>query len=383
MTKILVLGAGMVGSVIAADLAADRGTKVTVADCSRGALARARERARGRITCVEADGSDARSVRTLAEKADFVVGALPGRLGFRCLESVIQAGRSGVDISFMPEDFLELAPLARRRGVTVVADCGVAPGMSNMLAAWGAARLTRPSRLLIMVGGLPRERRWPFEYKAPFSPADVIEEYVRPARVVRGGRVVVREALSEPELVAMPGVGTVESFLTDGLRSLAHTLRIPEMEERTLRYPGHIHLMRVFRELGLFSETPVDVGGVPVVPLHLTSKLLFPRWTYQPDEHDLTVMRVEVEGLLRRKPTRLAWDLHDVQDPATGFSSMARTTGFPAAAVLRLVRRRRIRRRGVLAPEHVATEPGVLDAVLRDLAARGVRFEARVEQLAA
>ncbi len=384
MKKVLVLGAGMVGSVIAADLAADRGTRVTVVDRSPQALERARRRAApARLRTVEDDASSAAVIRRLAAEADIVLGALPSRFGFQTLRTLIDAGRSCVDISFMPEDFLELHAAARRRGVTIVPDCGVAPGMSNMLAGWGASQLTRPARIRIMVGGLPRERHWPFEYKAAFSPHDVIEEYTRPSRIVRGGRVEVREALSEAELVNLPGAGTLEAFLTDGLRSLVRTLRVPDMEEKTLRYPGHIELMRVMRSMGLFSEEEMEVAGARLRPRDLTAALMFPKWTYEPGEADLTVMRVVVEGDRRGTPTRLVWDLFDVLDPERGFTSMARTTGFPATAMARLILSGRYRERGVLAPEQAALSRGVLTSILRDLAKRGVRYEARAEQIAA
>ena len=390
MKKVLVLGAGMVGSVIAADLCCDSGFEVTVVDRSDAALERAQQRAQrlrggarsgAAVRTIVDDASDSAVVRRLAADHDFVIGALPSRFGFETLRAVIDAGRSAVDISFMPEDFLALDRAAKKRGVTIVPDCGVAPGMSNMLAGWGVNQLTRATRVRIMVGGLPRERHWPFEYKAAFSPFDVIEEYTRPSRVVRSGREVVLEALSEPELVTFSGAGTLEAFLTDGLRSLVHTLSVPDMEEKTLRYPGHIELMRVMRSLGLFSEDAIEVEGTRVRPRALTAALLFPKWTYEPDEHDLTVMRVEVEGELKGRRTRLVWDLHDRFDPATGFTSMSRTTGFPATAMARLIMSGKYRERGVIAPERAALARGVLTSILKDLADRGVHYHARAEQM--
>ncbi|MBM4113088.1 MAG: saccharopine dehydrogenase [Phycisphaerae bacterium] len=398
MKNVLVLGAGMVGGVMAADLARDRGLRVTVVDRSTQALARAARNAKRLATpglrgsasrrggapplrLVEDDASSAAVVKRLAADADLVIGALPSRFGFQTLRTLIDAGKSCVDISFMPEDFIELDRAAKKRGVTIVPDCGVAPGMSNMLAGWGVSQLSKPTRLRIMVGGLPRERHWPFEYKAAFSPHDVIEEYTRPSRIVRNGRVEVREALSEPELVNLPGAGTVEAFLTDGLRSLVRTLRVPNMEEKTLRYPGHIELMRVMRSIGLFSEESMDLHGVRLRPRDLVAALMFPKWTYEPGEADLTVMRVEVEGMRHGVPTRLVWDLFDVLDSESGFTSMARTTGFPATAMARLILSGKFREKGVIAPERAALGKGVLTAILRDLAARGVRYEARVEQM--
>jgi saccharopine dehydrogenase-like NADP-dependent oxidoreductase len=187
--RVLVLGAGMVGSVAAADLAATPGFDVTVADAGKPSLERARRRSGGRVRTLQADAGGAAKAKALVRrtKADLVLGALPGRFGFELMRGVIEAGVPYVDISFMPEDFREHDRLARKAGVPVVADCGVAPGMSNMLAGWAARTLDRCDTIEILVGGLPRTRHWPWQYKAPFSHHDVIEEYVRPSRIVEGG----------------------------------------------------------------------------------------------------------------------------------------------------------------------------------------------------
>ena len=376
--KVVVLGGGMIGSAIAMDLSTDPGWSVTVADVNPEALGRIA--GRWRVEVREADLANPDVVRGVASDFDLVVGALPSALGFQSLRAVIEAGRPCVDISFMPEDALGLDSLARERGVTAVVDCGVAPGVSNMMAGYGAARLTRPERLEIYVGGLPVERRWPFDYKAGFAPHDVIEEYTRPARLVEHGRIVVREALSEPELMDFPGVGTLEAFNTDGLRSLVETLPIPFMKEKTLRYPGHIHLMRALRDTGFFSKQPLALGQQSVRPLDLTAALMFPKWTFQEGEADLTVLRVTIEGREGLEQVRYGWDLFDHFDEASGLRSMSRTTAFPATQMARLLGRGAFARAGVHAPEAVGAVSGLLDAVLAGLEARGVRTRTSVDR---
>ena len=372
----------MVGSVAAADLAATPGFEVTVADAGKESLARAMRRSGGRVRTLQADAGSAKKAAALVArtKAEIVLGALPSRFGFDVMRGVIGTGHPYVDISFMPEDFREHDALARRAGVPVVADCGVAPGMSNLLAGWAARTLDRCDAIEILVGGLPRERHWPWQYKAPFSHHDVIEEYVRPSRVVEGGKVVVKDALSEPELVTIPGLGTLEAFYTDGLRSLADTLKVPTMREKTMRWPGHAELMRTLRHLGLFSHEPVQVGDARVRPIDLTAKLLFPHWTYEEGESDVTVMTVRAWGMRGGREVRLAWTLHDELDPATGFPSMSRTTAFPATSVLRLIAAGKIRKPGVHAPEMLASMPGIVDAVLADQRARGVKYVPWMEE---
>lgn len=381
-TRVVVLGGGMVGSVIASDLAATRGLSVTVVDSRPDALKRCERRAPKSIRTVEADLGDAEEVGRQVHDADLVVGALSSAIGLQTLEAVIEAKRDYVDISFMPEDNGHLSDLAKRKRVTAVVDMGVAPGMSNLLCGWAAHRLDRCDRLEILVGGLPRDRHWPWEYKAGFAPSDVLEEYTRPVRVVEGGRIVWKKALDEPTLVDFDGVGTLETFLTDGLRSLADNLSVPDMVEKTMRYPGHIELMRVMRHLGLFREDEVELpSGVKVRPLELTSHLLFPQWTFEDGEPDRTIMRITAEGLLGKVPTRLSWDLVDQLDPETRFTSMSRTTGFPAASIARMIADGSLRRRGVFAPEQIATEKGLLDRILKDMKKRGIDYVAKVESL--
>lgn len=369
----------MVGSVMAADLAAD--CEVTLADVREENLAKAAARTPGRIKTVCVDLSKRENILTLAKQSDIVLGALSSKIGFAALGAVIEAGRNYCDISFMAEDFLELDALAKAKGVTVVTDCGVAPGMSNILAGYGASLLSKCERIEIYVGGLPVHRRWPYDYKAAFSPADVIEEYTRPARFVEHGQVVVREALSEPHLMNFEGVGTLEAFNTDGLRSLIQTVgrryNIPFMKEQTLRYPGHIDLMRRFRDTGLFSQDPISVGGVNVRPLDVTSALLFPKWSYEPGEPDLTVMRIIAQGEKNGRDTTLTWDLLDVFDTRSGATSMSRTTALPSAIVARMIASGRFARPGVNAPEALADQPELVDAILNQLADRGVRYSFR------
>lgn len=373
--KAIILGAGMVGSVMAADMAADSDFEVTIADISEKALSEARKRSPRPIATVRADLSDPQAIKNLVEPFDIVLGALSSRLGLAALRAVIDAGRNYCDISFMEEDARQFDLIARERGVTAIVDMGVAPGMSNLLAGHAAAMLSPCENIEIYVGGLPRERRWPYDYKAAFAPADVIEEYTRPSRLVENGRIVTRPALSEPELMDLPGVGTVEAFNTDGLRSIATSLRVPNMKEKTLRYPGHISLMKAMRETGLFSKEPITVGGVSVRPLDVTSALLFPKWMYEPGEADLTVMRVLADGVQAGRRVRMQWDLRDYLDPATNFTSMSRTTAFPCTIAARMVAIGKLRRPGVNPPEVFGGDKALVDHMLAELANRGVRYQ--------
>jgi len=372
MSEVVVLGGGRVGGLLARDLATDPALHVTVVDRDSAALESLAQRAP--VATERIDLSDGEAVRVLCRRFELVVGAVPGFLGLRCLRAAVEAGRNVVDISFLPEDARQLDALAREKDVTVVYDCGVAPGLSNLFCGRAAAELEDLQSVRILVGGLPVVRRWPWEYAAVFSPIDVLEEYTRPARFIERGERVEREALSEPELLDVPGVGTLEAFNTDGLRSLLDTLRAPDVREKTLRWPGHIDKIRVLRALGLLGTEAIRAGGVSVRPIDVTARLLFPQWQLREGEEEFTVLRVEVVGRKEGRIVRRIWDLLDRTDRATGDTSMARTTGFPAAIVARMVAKGGIRSPGVHPPEDLGGTPGILEHIREELAKRGVAW---------
>lgn len=372
--KATVLGAGMVGSTIAWDLARI-GYDITVVDARPKALLALKEKVP--VRAIERDLSSADAVVDAVAGADVVVGALASSMGLSTLQAVVRAKKHYVDISFMEENAWEHARPAEEAGVTCVVDCGVAPGSSNVLIGWEASRLDALDELTILVGGLPVVRRKPFEYKAPFAPIDVINEYVRPSRVVEHGKIVLKEALSEPELVEFPGVGTLEAFNTDGLRSLAYTMSAPMMREKTLRYPGHIELMRVLRDAGFFSTKPMFIGETAVTPLDVSSRLLFSHWAFDEREADLTVLRIVLRGRRGGREVTITWELDDRYDPEHDVRSMSRTTGFPAVIIANMIATGAFEKPGVHPPEVVGRVPGLADRMVSELATRGVRFNRR------
>ena len=375
--QIAVLGAGLVGGPMALDLAKDPAYDVTVVDVREDALERIARLAR--VSTRRADLSKPDEVQAIARRADIVLSAVPGFMGFSTLQTILETGTDVVDIAFFAQNPLDLDGLASRNGATAIVDMGVQPGMGSVLAAHAHSQLDETDSILSYVGGLPRIRKWPYEYKAVFSPLDVIEEYVRPARYVENGRLVVRPALSDPELIEFPEVGTLEAFNTDGLRTMAHTMKVPNMKEKTLRYPGHIEKMAVLRESGFFGSDPIDVGGVKVRPIDLTAKLLFPMWKLEPGEGDVTVLKVVVEGMKAGKPTRVTYDLFDTYDATTGIHSMARTTGYTATAAVRMLAKRLFQRKGVFPPELVGFERPCVEFLLAELRARGVIYKETIE----
>ena len=266
--KIAVLGAGMVGSTIATDLSLQY--QVTSFDVNENNLATLKIKAN--LNTVVANLMQYENYATMLQGFDLVVCAVPGFMGYKALEAIINAGKNVADISFFPEDGLALDALAKEKNVTAIIDCGVAPGMSNLILGFHNSKMSIHN-FECMVGGLPKQRVKPFEYNAPFSPIDVIEEYTRPARYVENGFVVTKPALSDAELINFEHAGTLESFNTDGLRSILFTMNhIPNMKEKTLRYPGHIALMQALMLAGFFSEEKINVKGNTVRPIDVTSQ---------------------------------------------------------------------------------------------------------------
>ncbi len=377
--KVLVLGAGLVGGPMALDLARNGEFNVTSADLSAEALSRL-EGVPG-ITTVLADLDNPEVLKALVVKHDLVISAVPGFMGYRTLERIIECGKNAVDIAFFPEDMFLLDAKAKAMNVTAICDIGVAPGMSNVLIGYGASMLDTLEKGITYVGGLPVVRTWPFEYKAVFSPIDVIEEYTRPARYIDGGRLVVREALSDPELINFPNVGTLEAFNSDGLRTLATTVKGDYLIEKTLRYKGHIEKMAVLRDTGFFDKEPMLINGVMISPLEFTARLLFPKWKLQKGEEDLTIMRVITEGLKNGVRQRYTWDLYDRLDNETGVHSMARTTGYTATMVARLLSKGLYNRKGISAPEFLGQDAGIVKFLLDGLKDRGVVYSETFEIL--
>jgi saccharopine dehydrogenase-like NADP-dependent oxidoreductase len=363
--KIAVLGAGMVGRAIALDLAKDY--SVSSFDNIEANLSSLKN-INPAIQTIAADLSQYNEYKKWLSPFDIIVTAVPGFMGYKTLEAVIDAGKNVVDISFFHEDAFQLDALAKEKGVTVITDCGVAPGISNLILG----RLNEEMKISSFdcyVGGLPKNPKPPFYYKAPFSPIDVIQEYIRPARLMENGKIVIKPALSERETIKFDEVGELEAFNTDGLRSLIYTMRhIPDMKEKTLRYPGHIDLIIALKEAGFFDTSLLRIKDIEITPLEFTSKLLVNEWKAEPEEEEFTVMKVIILG----EGKTIEYDLLDHYDAETKTSSMARTTGYSCTAAVNLVAKKIFAEKGVFPPEWVGKNKTCFDFMMTYLEKRRV-----------
>jgi saccharopine dehydrogenase-like NADP-dependent oxidoreductase len=316
--------------------------------------------------------SDPSNIYNVVCDADIVVNAVPGHMGYKTLEHIIRAKKDVVDIAFYSEDPLQLHQLAVDNGVTAIVDMGVAPGMSHAFLGHHISTMSAVEDYECLVGGLPKEKTWPFYYKAPFSPSDVIQEYLRPARLMENGYIITKPAMSDRELVEFPNIGTLEAFNTDGLRTALHTCTsVPNIREKTLRYPGHIDLMFMLKQIGFFDESKLK--QCQVSPLDFTSELLFDQWKLEPTDKEFTVMRITVKGRIMGQEEKHIWNLFDEGDSLN--SSMARTTGYACTAAVHLLNDGLYTGKGIIPPEHVGANKACFDFLLAYQATRGIKYQ--------
>jgi len=364
--KVSVLGCGLVGSAIAVDLCRDY--NVTVSDADFEKLNEVQ--AKNPVRIIQADFLNKDELKRIVAESDLVINAVPGSIGFKVLESLISLNKNVVDISFFAEDPFELDEQTKNRNLTVIVDCGVCPGLSNIILGYYNKKF-KINSYRVYVGGLPKNPKPPFNYKAPFSPSDVIEEYTRPARLVEKGKIITKEALSDVEMIEFENVGQLEAFNTDGLRSLLKTMQIPEMKEKTLRYPGHSQLIKALRDSGFFDKDELFIDDKLIKPINFTSKLLYKQWKLERGEKEFTVMRILIES----DKKFISYEIYDEYDEATQKTSMARTTGYTCTAVARLLLEKKYNRIGIVPPEYLGESEENLNYILNYLKGKGIQIK--------
>lgn len=377
--KFLVLGGGAQGSAAAFDLVRrDAVETVILADQSVDSVRPfLRPFVGGKLELQAVDARDHGAVRALMERVDAVVCALPYYFDFEMAELAVQSDCHYCDLGGNTEIVEQQRTLhdeAERRGLSIMPDCGLAPGMVNILAQAGIDHFDETTSVKIRVGGLPQDPEPPLNYQIVYSMEGVLDYYTTLSVVLEGGELVEKVALSEIEDVEFPDpVGTLEAFHTAGGISTMpwrYRGRIPHMEYKTLRYPGHAKIMEAVRELGLLSLEPVEMNGTEVVPRDHFIQVVSPKLR-KPDGRDLVALRVVVEGVKDGEPGAVQFDLLDYYDAENGLTAMMRTTGYSLAITALMQADGRVTRHGVTTPD----EGMPAEAYIEELAKHGVRIE--------
>lgn len=378
--RMLVLGAGLQGSACAYDLLQDKDVEqVRLADLHIDHLADFLAPYSGRrLLPTPVDVRDTEAVRALMRECDAVMSAIPYYFNFAMARLAVDAGVHFTDLGGNTEIVNEQKTLdaeAKRRNITVVPDTGLAPGMVNILAEHGIRQLDKVNSVRIYVGGLPQNPEPPLNYQIVYSLEGVLDYYTTLSWVLRGGKRTQVKALSELEDVTFgDGVGTLEAFHTaGGLSTMAFRYegKIPEMEYKTLRYPGHAERMEAIRDLGLLELEPVDVKGLRVVPRDVFIAAAGPRLT-KPHGKDLVALRVTVSGTKAGKAKTLTWELIDRYDEQHHISAMMRTTGYSLSITGMMQVRGQVKPAGVHTPDECVPA----EAYIAELAKRGIEIVA-------
>ena len=382
--RMLVLGAGLQGSACAYDLLRQPNVdRVTLADLQPGRAASFVKRAGGgrgrgagtgkRLALARLDVKDAKRLRPLLERHDAVLCALPYYFNLAVTKAAVAAGIHCADLGGNTEIVRQqkkLHAVAKRKGISVIPDCGLAPGMVNIIAAEGIRRVGQADTVKIYVGGLPQHPEPPLNYQIVYSLEGALDYYTTPSWVLRDGKPARVDALSEVETVEFPApVGTLEAFHTGGGISTmpwAYAGKVRTMEYKTLRYRGHVAIMRALRDLGLLDLKPIAVRGVKVAPRDVFIAAVSPKLT-KPQGRDLVALRVEVTGATGR---RAAWQLLDYYDEQHGISAMMRATGYSLAVTGMMQVDGRITAHGVHTPDQAVPFQAYVD----ELAKRGIQI---------
>lgn len=386
--RFLVLGAGYQGFAAALDLArAPDVEEVVIADVDGNRARKAAERLSNSRAAVRAEVLDVANEPRLADKLrgyDVVISAVPYFLNLSLTRAAIEAGVSFCDLGGNTDLVREQEALdeqARDADVTIVPDCGLAPGMANVLATAGIGRLDRADEVHIRVGGLPLRPRPPLDYMMVFSMYGLLNEYLGFATALRGGKRVEVETLTEEETLSFPKpVGKCEAFVTlGGTSTMPWTFegKVKTLDYKTVRYPGHAQRIRMLRDLGLLETTPVPVEGVPVSPRSLFAAVVEPLLTF-PNEADVVVMRVIVTGMKGGKRREISFEMLDRMDLKRGVSAMMRTTAYPTTAAALMMARGEVPFRGVAAMERAIPA----EAFLKEIPKHELKITVRERTLA-
>lgn len=388
MKKVIILGAGMMGHVMAKELTKVKDYDLSIADFSLENLAYVKELC-PEIKTYQVDFTKKGEAAKLVKDYDLVMGALPKFLAADTAMEIIETGVDMVEVSGLDyanksaEDRKAMEDAAKKSGGTICLGIGLAPGMINVITGYACTQLDRADKAELLVGGLPVVREQPWEYKLVFSLIGTVGQFVFPVKVVRNHEIEVIEACSEIRQIEVEGIGTMEAFTTNGLTSLMHTYKdkIKDMKEATLRYPGHTEKMKMLRESGLLDYKEIEFKGAKFRPVDFTCECLLPKWKLGKDEAELTACYCDIDGVKDGEKLRYHWEILDYYDPETKYTSMARTTCFPALIMAEMITNGEFKYNGLCHPEYIGENQEVFHKLMTEMEKRGVKYKASIKKL--
>lgn len=377
--RVSLLGCGSVGYAIAYAFAEDKVQNVefNIYDASIENLKHCTSLPLNAVYAEKVNLAAEDVLRKIMRNSDLVIEALPGSLGFKVMKIASESCVNTVSVSYTPENPLILNEKFRRCRSILIPDAGFAPGISNILVGHALTLLNALDDVRIYVGGLPEKPIGPLKYVITWSVEDLIDEYLRKARIIKEYNIIHLDPLESIETIEIPGFGTFEAFYTDGLRTLLYSMagKIRNAFEKTLRYPGHIEGMKLLRDLGLMDEEPLDIDGVRVIPRKFLSRILKKKLSI-PNVKDIAILFLIIVGSKDDEKIKLQYLVWSKFDTVRGLSAMSKITGFTTYSIARLIiDYPQEFNHGVIPPEYLGTNETVFKYIINKLSEKGIKFE--------
>lgn len=377
--KLLSIGCGYIGSVLAEEIVHSLDfEKLVICDSTKEKVEETAKKLGGKIFPLQVDISNYSNLLEIIDDVDLVIGLSPGKLGFNVMKACVEKKKNLVDLSFMAEDPFLFQEQAIKKGTTIIPDCGVAPGLSNILIGKSASELDEVEDVLTYVGGLPQKAIPPLNYKITWCVEDLFEEYTRKARIVRNDETVEVDALEGLEEIEFEGLGEFEAFFTDGVRTLHHTIRANNMWEKTLRYPGHAEKIRLIKKLGLLKKESVKSIGMS--PWEFMCRFWEENLSFF-EEKDFVLMRTKVSGKKNSTKFMHTCEMIDYFDEKRNITAMGRTTAYTAFAVIKLLHENKIERKGVIPPEILGMDKKIFEKIKHTLEEKNIKIKQRIDRI--
>ena len=377
--KLLSIGCGYIGSVLAEEIVNSLDfEKLIICDSTKKKIEETAKRLGEKTFPVQLDISNYSNLLEIIDDVDLVIGLSPGKLGFNVMKACVEKKKNLVDLSFMPEDPFFFQKPALERGITLIPDCGVAPGLSNLLIGKCSSQLDEVEDTIVYVGGLPQNPVSPLNYKVTWCVEDLFEEYTRKAKIVRDGKTIEVDALEGLEQIDFEGLGKFEAFFTDGVRTLHHTIRANNLWEKTLRYPGHAEKIKLIKKLGLLRKEPVK--SLNISPW----EFMFRFWEENLslfEEKDFVLLRTKVSGRKNSERFSHTCEVIDYFDEKRNITAMARTTAYTAFAIIKLLSENRVERKGVVPPEILGLDKRLFEEIRCTLEVKNIKIKQEIKKI--